>query len=99
MRLRFSRQALADIEDIYDYISKHSPRGVNSVAAQIHHTSGLLGQYPHLGRTTNIPGVYVISTPRYPYLIYHRILRDELVVIHVRHGRRDTLKEEELRED
>jgi plasmid stabilization system protein ParE len=38
----------------------------------------------------------VFPTARYPYLIYHRVRRDEVIVVHVRDGRRDTPKEREL---
>jgi toxin ParE1/3/4 len=90
VRLRFSPQAYADVADIYEYISKFSPRAATAVASQIRATSLLLAEYPDLGRETDIPGVRVLPTARYPYLVYHRVQRDELMIIHVRHGRRDT---------
>ena len=57
--------------------------------AQIRVTSLLLARYPALGRETDIPDVRVFPTARYPYLVYHRVQRDELIVIHIRHGRQD----------
>jgi hypothetical protein len=36
-------------------------------------TSGLLAQHLALGRETDIPGVRVFPTARYPYLVYHII--------------------------
>jgi len=38
----------------------------------------------------------VLPTARYPYLIYHRVRDSELIIIHVRDGRRDAPKESEL---
>jgi plasmid stabilization system protein ParE len=90
VRLRFSPRAYADIADIHDYIAQHSARAATAIAAQIHLTSQLLARHPTLGRETDIPGVRVLPTARYPYLVYHKVQQDELVVIHVRHGRRDT---------
>jgi plasmid stabilization system protein ParE len=58
-------------------------------------TSRLLAQYPGLGRETDIAGVRVFPTARYPYLVYHRVREDEVVVIHIRDGRRDAPKEDE----
>jgi hypothetical protein len=55
-------------------------------------TSGLLAQHPALGRETDIPGVRA----RYPYLVYHRVGADEVVIIHVRNGRRGVPKEGEI---
>ena len=96
MRLRFSPQAHADIVDIHEYIAQHSPRAATAVVAQIRITSLLLALYPALGRETDIPGVRVFPTARYPYLVYHKVRQDELVVIHVRHGRRDAPTIDEL---
>jgi toxin ParE1/3/4 len=45
---------------------------------------------------TDILGVRVFPTARYPYLVYHKVQNDELVVIHVRHGRRDAPTVDEL---
>jgi toxin ParE1/3/4 len=96
VRLRFSPRAYADIADIYKYIAQHSPSAATAVVAQIRVTSLLLARYPGLGRETDIPGVRMFPTARYPYLVYHKVQQDELVVIHVRHGRRDTPKADEF---
>ena len=63
---------------------------------QIRSTSRLLAQYPGLGRETDIPGIRVFPTARYPYLVYHRVGEDDLVIIHVRDGRREAPKQREL---
>ena len=63
---------------------------------QIRSTSRLLARCPGLGRETDIPGVRVFPTARYPYLVYHRVREGELIIIHVRDGRRDTPKMGEL---
>ena len=39
-----------------------------AVVAQIRITSLLLARYPSLGRETDVPGVRVFPTARYPYL-------------------------------
>lgn len=96
MRLRFSRRAYTDIADIHEYIARHRPRAATAAAAQIHRTSQLLARYPGLGRETDIPNVPVFSTARYPYLLYHKVQQGELIVIHVRHGRRDVPTADEL---
>jgi plasmid stabilization system protein ParE len=59
-------------------------------------TSQLLARHPGLGRETDIPGVRVFPIARYPYLVYHRVSEGELVIIHVRDGRRDVPKAQEL---
>jgi toxin ParE1/3/4 len=96
MRLRYAPRAHADIAHIHQYIAQHNSRAATSVVQQIRSTSRLLARHPGLGRKTDIPGVRVFPTARYPYLVYHRVREDELIVIHVRDGRRDAPKEREL---
>jgi plasmid stabilization system protein ParE len=96
MKLRYASRAYADIAGIYEYISQHNATAATSVVRQIRITSRLLARYPGLGRDTDIPGVRVFPTGRYPYLLYHRVRAGELVILHVRDGRRDSPREREL---
>jgi toxin ParE1/3/4 len=96
VKLRYAPRAHADIADIHEYISRHNAGAATSVVRQIRLTSRLLARHPGLGRETDIPGVRVFPTARYAYLVYHRVSGDEVVIIHVRDGRRDLPKEREL---
>ena len=96
MRLRFTPRARADIADIHQYIAQHNRAAATAVVRQIRATSQLLARHPGLGRETDIFGVRVLPTARYPYLVYHRVLDDQMIVVHVRHGRRDVPGEQEL---
>jgi toxin ParE1/3/4 len=96
VKLRYAPRAHTDIAHIHEYIAQHNKGAATSVVRQIRLTSRLLAQYPGLGRETDLPGVRVFPTARYPYLVYHRVRGDEVVVIHVRDGRRDAPKESEL---
>jgi plasmid stabilization system protein ParE len=96
MKLRYAPRAYADIAGIFEYISQHNATAATSVVRQIRTTSRLLARYPGLGRDTDIAGVRVFPTARFPYLLYHRIQADELVILHVRDGRRDAPSKREL---
>lgn len=85
----------ADIASIYEYISQHNATAATSVVRQSRTTSRLLARYPGFGRDTDIPGVRVFPTAHDPYLLYHRVHADELVILHVRDGRRDSPRERE----
>jgi toxin ParE1/3/4 len=89
MKLRYAPRAHADIAHIYRYIAQHNANAATSIIRQIRSTSRLLARYPGLGRETDIPGVRVFPTARYPYLVYHRVRGDEVIIIHIRDGRRD----------
>jgi toxin ParE1/3/4 len=96
VKLRYTPRAHTDIAHIHDYIAQHNEGAAISVVRQIRLTSRLLARHPALGRETDIPGVRVFPTSRYPYLVYHRVRGEEVVIIHVRDGRRDAPKEREL---
>lgn len=96
MKLRFTPRAHADIADIHQYIAQHNKLAATAVVRQIRSTSQLLARHPGLGRETDIPGVRVFPTARYPYLVYHRVLGDQLIVIHVRDGRRAAPEQQEM---
>jgi plasmid stabilization system protein ParE len=96
VKLRFSPRARSDIDHIYEYIAEHNKRAARAVVSQIRSTSELLARHPGLGRQTDTPGVRVFPVARYPYLVYHRMHEDNVIIIHVRDGRRDTPKLDEL---
>jgi toxin ParE1/3/4 len=96
MKLRYAPQAHTDIAHIHQFIAQHNTNAATSVVRQIRATSRLLAQHPGLGRETDIPGVRVFPTARYPYLVYHRVRGDEVIIIHVRDGRRDAPRAGEL---
>jgi len=96
MRLRYSPRARGDIAEIHEYIAQYNRVAATAVVRQIRSTSELLARYPGLGRETDISEVRVFPVARYPYLVYHRLKQDELIIIHVRDGRRNTPREGEL---
>lgn len=88
MKLRYLPRARNDVVNIHSYISKHNPRAATTVVHAIRATAHLLARYPGLGRKTDIAGVHVLSVARFPYLVYHTAVGDDLVIVHVRHASR-----------
>ena len=89
MRLRYTLPALADLDQILDYIVSRSPQGARNVQARIRTVIDLLVQYPYVGTPTADPSIRRITTPPYPYLIFYEVAGDEIVIHAVRHGARD----------
>jgi plasmid stabilization system protein ParE len=96
LRIRLTARATRDLEEIRAYLLERSPQGVDNVRAGIDRTIESLAEFPGIGHDSDLPEVRVIATARYPYLVYHQISGDELVVVHVRDGRRDAPKSGEL---
>jgi plasmid stabilization system protein ParE len=87
--LRYTLPALADLDQILDYVVAQSPRGARNVQHRIHAVIDLLLQYPYIGAPTADPSIRRITTPPYPYLIFYEVVGDEVIIHAVRHGARD----------
>lgn len=89
MRLRYTRPALDDLDNILAFIAERSPTGAQRVQQRIKTVTELLQDYPNIGTPTSDPHMRRVTTHPYPYLIFYET-RGEQVVIHaVRHGARD----------
>ncbi|MSP03215.1 MAG: type II toxin-antitoxin system RelE/ParE family toxin [Acetobacteraceae bacterium] len=89
MKLRYTRPALADLEDVLDYIAAHSPRGARRVQARIQTIVDLLVLHPHIGTRTNDPVIRRMTTSPYPYLVFYEATDTGVIIHAVRHDARD----------
>ena len=86
--LNYTREALADLSDIQDYLLQHSPAAAR-VMQEIERSCRLLSQFPLMGaaRDTLQPGLR--SHPSGRYTIYYRPSNGGIDVLRVLHGSRD----------
>ena len=91
MRIRYTRKALAQLDQIYSYIESHNPSAAKRVKAHIKHAIGRLARTPYSYRATEHPGIRVLSIGRYPYLVFYSVHEDlqEVHILRVRHGAQD----------
>ena len=96
MRVRYTREALADLLGIADYIRDRNPTAAVNVETAIRSTIDLLGDFPRLGRDRPDLGARALGVPRYPYTAYYRIDGDDIWIVHIRDDRRKSLLPGEL---
>ena len=89
MKLRFTPQALAELDAILRYIGQRSPHGAERVKARLLGVAGFIQSRPHGGQKTSEPGLRRIVAAPYPYLVFYEVKDDEVVIVGVRHGARD----------
>jgi toxin ParE1/3/4 len=89
VKLRFTLQALSELNAILDYISERSPQGGERVRARLLGLAGFIQGQPHGGRKTSEPGLRRIVATPYPYVVFYEIKDEEVVIVGVRHGARD----------
>jgi plasmid stabilization system protein ParE len=88
MRVRYTRRAQGDLDAILAYIDARNPQGARNVKLALQKAIGLIGDHPRIGRVAGVQHTRVIPVGRYPYLIYWRILDDDVWLIHIRHAAR-----------
>jgi plasmid stabilization system protein ParE len=57
MRVRYAVPAQADLDDIYNYIADNNPAAAERVTRQIKADAELLGEFPHIARASELPGL------------------------------------------
>ena len=88
MRVRYTDTALAELDDIFRYLSERNPAAAKAVAARVRDVVAILADYPLFGRETDEPQVRVASLVRYPFLILYTVSGDEVIILNVRHAAR-----------
>ena len=91
MKVRYSRVAIADLIGIADYIREHNPRAAEAVEKRIRASIDQLETFPLIGQPTDDPDIRMFPIVRYPYLVFYEVMGGEVVIHHIRHGRREPL--------
>lgn len=89
MKLRVTRRAFSDREQIQRYLRRHSVEGADNVLSRLDEAIARVRRNPKFGTPTDIDDVKVVFVGRYPYKIFYRIRADEVQILHVRHTSRD----------
>jgi toxin ParE1/3/4 len=87
MRVRYTPEAFADRERIFEYLRERSPSGAQNVAS-IRGAVKLLGDQPYSGYKTDDSDVRALFMIRYPYKIFYRVRDDVVEIAHIRHTSR-----------
>jgi plasmid stabilization system protein ParE len=88
VRLRYTRRAATELDEVLAYIEARSPQGARRVQARIQMIIDLLLRHPHAGQLTSKGRLRRIFASPYPYLIFYQASKDEIVIHGVRHSAR-----------
>lgn len=88
LRVRYAREARSDLDKIEAYISDDDPYAAARVIAAVESAVDLLAHYPRKSRKTTQRGMRALPLSGYPYIIFFKVKRGELEVLHVLHGAR-----------
>ena len=94
MRVRYTPRAFADREEIFDYLDRRNPRAAREVKAFIKLRIASLLDSPRRSPIIKELEVHAHWLGRYPYIVYYRIVRSEVWIIHIRHVAREPWRAE-----
>jgi len=87
MRIRWTKPAAADLNQICDYISEHdSSVTARRVALSIYEYVSTLEELPERGRAGRVVGTRELIFTGLPYLAIYRIRRDMVEILRILHG-------------
>lgn len=88
MKVRYTKRAFNDREQILEYLQKQSRPGARNVSARLEAATVLLSKQPLAGMSTDVPDVRVLFVGRYPYKVFYRVRGGTLEILHIRHTSR-----------
>lgn len=88
MRVRWLRQALANLDEEARVIAQDDPAAARLVVARVQAAIALLQEQPGLGRPGRVPGTRELLVPRTRYLVPYRVRGDAVEVLRVFHTSR-----------
>jgi toxin ParE1/3/4 len=91
LKVRFTLPARADLDAIYNYISRSDPVAASAVVTRLMDRAESLGETPYEGREVDEPDARVVVVPRLRYFIFYTISGAEVHITHIRHTSRRRL--------
>jgi toxin ParE1/3/4 len=91
MRLIYDDQALADLEDIFNWIAQDSPATAKTVVDRLFSSTELLISFPFMGHVGHDLGTFEWVVPRLPYIVVYEVdqAQERVIITAVLHGARD----------
>ncbi len=91
MRVRYRPTAVAQIENIFEYIAERDPVAATRVVQRIRQTIDRLAEFPYSARPSEIPEIRELPIVRYPYIVFYTVDLDaqEVHILRVRHTAQD----------
>ncbi|MBU0656399.1 MAG: type II toxin-antitoxin system RelE/ParE family toxin [Gammaproteobacteria bacterium] len=88
MKLRFTPNAVADIDSVYDYIAADDPVAAQTVLLRIGQLVDQLPAHPMLGRKGRVDGTRELIVPNTPFIAVYEIEEPYLNILAIIHTSR-----------
>lgn len=91
MKLRYTQTALRQIDGVLEHVQTHSPQGAARLRSRILASLSLICDHPNAGQITNRHDLRRVVLTPYPYVLFYRIGKNEIIVMRFRHTARKPL--------
>jgi plasmid stabilization system protein ParE len=89
MNVRFSGPAFAQLADILSDLVSKNPIAARRLAARVNEVIARVDRFPgSFQEIEERPDIRRVPL-RYPYLMFYRVMKDEILVVAVAHGARE----------
>lgn len=90
MKVRWTRAALADLDQILANAAVRYPAHSADIDARLRAVVTRIGEWPDSARRSlGRPGVRVVPLVRYPFRVFYRTTADAVEILHVHHVARE----------
>ena len=88
MIVRYTRQALADLDEARAYIALDRPAAAHAISRRIREAITGLAQYPERGRPGRVAGTRELVIPKTPFIVAYRVASGHVDVLANMHAAR-----------
>lgn len=89
MHVRWTEEALSQLETIAGHIQRDSPSAAQRVAKDIVHAAESLSNLPHRGRLGVVSGTRELVLSPIGYIVTYEVLGDAVFILRIHHGAQD----------
>jgi len=87
MKLRWTPRAVADLEEISDYLVAASPQAWEHLLQRLERLSEAILDFPLMGKAGLVPGTREFVVSGTPYILVFQVKDEAVVIVSVRDGR------------
>jgi toxin ParE1/3/4 len=88
MRIRWTRKALANLNDLAEYIAQDNPQAASKVVQRIVSVIDGLTKQPAMGRQGRVPGTRELVISGTPFIVPYRVKGSSIEILRVFHAAR-----------
>ena len=85
MRIRWKRNALADLEEIADHIAQENSAAARKVVSEIRRQTQILSNHPQIGRRGRVSDTHELVMTSHAHLVAYEITEKSVNVLAVVH--------------